>query len=64
MQLIITYKDSEDAVHEDHMDTQLDRAFLQNEQGQEEPPAESNFIAALQQFYQDCGCYHVDIKEV
>ncbi len=63
MKLMITYRDSEDTTHEDRLDTQLERAFLLNEQDQEEPPAESNFIAALQQFYKDCGCYHVEIKE-
>jgi len=63
MKLVITYKDAEDNVHQDHLVTALDTAYLVNYERQEVQPNENMFQGYLQKFYEDGGCHHVEIKE-
>jgi hypothetical protein len=61
MKLVITYKDAEDKIHEDHLVSALDTAYLVDYQGQEIQPNESQFLHYLQKFYEDHGCRQIDI---
>jgi hypothetical protein len=64
MKLVITYQDSENNSHQDEITTSLDTAYLVNRADQETQPNESEFLVYLRQFYENCGCDHVVIKEV
>jgi hypothetical protein len=63
MKLVISYKDAEDNSHQDELTTTLDSAFLINTAQQETQPNESSFQLYLRQFYENCGCDHVVIRE-
>ena len=64
MKLVITYQDAENNSHRDDLITTLDSAYLVNRANQETQPNESEFLVYLRQFYENCGCDHVEIEEV
>ena len=63
MKLVITYKDAEDAIHEDYLVSSLDTAYLVDYQGQEIQPNATQFLHYLQKFYEDHGCRNIDMKK-